>query len=701
MPAAFIEAALRSFVFALVVWAGLRIFRIHNVVCQRMAWTTVLAGSLLMPWMLIFAAHWSVLSFATVPAPAPLNQLRAALAPAASTPTLASSQFNSSAPAFAAHDAIRIAKTTTLKTNFASTRVASAQADRTATMSDALQTPSAAAKISLVGVAALAYFAIAGALLVRLLYGLATALRLWSTSTPVTANPVAGGSGAQFDADLKLRTSHKVSTPVTIGSGIVLPASYRSWTEEKLRIVLAHERSHVRQHDFHLQILASLYAALVWFSPLGWWLKRKLSDLGEAISDRSGLDAASSRSAYAQVLLDFAAAPRPTLIGVAMARPSSISRRIERLLNDSYLRHAFAGGRARAAVLAVPVVLFAATALVRVQAATTQPAGDAQFQASTAVISRSALAIVTGLPPHRLVYADPSAPPAPTAPSSLPTQEWALATPPAPPSPAAPVQNAAAQAEATFDRNLTFSGKLDLSVATGAGNITLTRGSGNQLRIHGIVKAGQDADPAQVQQIVANPPIEQNGNVVRIGGRQENLHNISISYEIEAPADTALKATSGSGNIMDTGVGQDAKLTTGSGKITATGIEGGFKVQTGSGSIVIEGSGQGDAKAQTGSGSIELKGVNGSLQAQTGSGSIKVTGTPSAAWKVETGSGSIELFTGNAPMSLDASVGSGRISTDSAMAMQTSADHHHVTGQLNGGGPEVRIETGSGDIRIH
>jgi len=36
-------------------------------------------------------------------------------------------------------------------------------------------------------------------------------------------------------------------------------------------------------------MLAGLYAAVFWFSPLGWWLKRKLSDLGEAISDRPAL----------------------------------------------------------------------------------------------------------------------------------------------------------------------------------------------------------------------------------------------------------------------------------------------------------------------------------------------------------------------------------------------------------------------------
>jgi DUF4097 and DUF4098 domain-containing protein YvlB len=261
-------------------------------------------------------------------------------------------------------------------------------------------------------------------------------------------------------------------------------------------------------------------------------------------------------------------------------------------------------------------------------------------------------------------------------------------------------------AATTFDRNLTFNGKLDLSVSTGSGSITFTRGPVNQIHIHGIVKVNQNGDPAQAQQIAANPPIQQEGNTIRIGGQQENLHNISISYEIEAPADTVLKASTGSGNITDTGVGQDAKLTTGSGNIMATGIEGGFKIQTGSGNIAIDGSGQGDAKAQTGSGSIDLQGVHGSLEAQTGSGTIKASGTPSSPWKLQTGSGSIELSTGNAPIDLDASVGSGSLiripkaTVTSETPIQSVADKHHVHVQLNGGGPEVRVQTGSGSIRV-
>jgi DUF4097 and DUF4098 domain-containing protein YvlB len=106
-------------------------------------------------------------------------------------------------------------------------------------------------------------------------------------------------------------------------------------------------------------------------------------------------------------------------------------------------------------------------------------------------------------------------------------------------------------------------------------------------------------------------------------------------------------------------------------------------------------------KAETGSGSIELKGVKGSLKAETGSGNIKVTGAPTANWKLQTGSGGVELWAGDAPLTLDAETGSGNVHTDREMLTQGSTDRHHVTGKLNGGGPTVHIETGSGDIRVH
>ncbi len=255
--------------------------------------------------------------------------------------------------------------------------------------------------------------------------------------------------------------------------------------------------------------------------------------------------------------------------------------------------------------------------------------------------------------------------------------------------------------EATFDRTLTVNGRVELSVSTGSGNIHLTRGSGNQVHIFGRVKSNWGGSEQRVREIAANPPIEQTGNIIRIGARHENLHNISIDYEIQAPADAYLDAGSGSGNVTDDGVGENSKLSSGSGNIHATGLHGSFSANTGSGDIYAEQSGEGDVKAETGSGNIELRNLHGGLRAQTGSGDIKASGAPAANWRLGTGSGNVELWPGNAPLTLDASTGSGGIHTDHEMLTQGSNDHHHVTGKINGGGPTVRIETGSGDIRVH
>jgi len=256
-------------------------------------------------------------------------------------------------------------------------------------------------------------------------------------------------------------------------------------------------------------------------------------------------------------------------------------------------------------------------------------------------------------------------------------------------------------AEATFERTLTVSGKVELSVSTGSGNIHLTHGSGNQVHVFGRVKGGWGVSEERVKEIAAHPPIEQTGNIVRIGGHHEHLNNISIDYEIEAPAEAFLDAGSGSGNITDDGVGINAKLSTGSGEIHATGLHGGFSAGTGSGNIYAEQTGEGDVKAQTGSGNIELKNLHGGLRAGTGSGNIKVGGTPASPWHLETGSGNVEFWAGDAAFTLDAETGSGNIHSDKEMLTQGTSGRHHVTGKINGGGPTVRIETGSGDIRVH
>ncbi|MFP5249975.1 MAG: M56 family metallopeptidase, partial [Acidobacteriota bacterium] len=363
MIAIWMEAALRPLALALAVWAALRLFRVRNVLALKSVWILVLAAAFLAP----FAARWplaTVVLPAIVPHAAPPAATVPAPAMASPRAPIAVSKLplreQTPHPPESAHTALTPARRA----------LPASPADRFSLLPVpreplAAAPPARASSYSLGQMTAALYCAVAAALLFRLLYGLLSALRLWRSAKPVGAGVEARAAG------LRLRASAAVTSPVTIGSAVLLPESHREWDAEKLRVVLAHERSHIRQGDFYLQVLAGLYAALVWFSPLGWWLKRCLSELGEALSDQWGLEAAASRSVYAQILLEFAAAPRPTRIGVAMARSTNLSQRIERLFDDRAFRQAYTVNR-RTLFLAilVTVALFAATTLVQVEAAT-------------------------------------------------------------------------------------------------------------------------------------------------------------------------------------------------------------------------------------------------------------------------------------------------------------------------------------------
>ena len=105
--------------------------------------------------------------------------------------------------------------------------------------------------------------------------------------------------------------------------------------------------------------------------------------------------------------------------------------------------------------------------------------------------------------------------------------------------------------------------------------------------------------------IAANPPIEQAGDTIRIGHIDDpKYRNVSVSYEIEVPADTRLQARTGSGDQSVAGIRGPSQLSTGSGGISAANL--------------------GDTlEARTGSGDIEMVDIRGAVEVSTGSGSIR------------------------------------------------------------------------------
>jgi hypothetical protein len=340
-----LEAGARSLVMGAIILVALRLMRIEQVHARRTAWLLALAGALVMP--VLVAAH---IGPRLLPELAVVKQLVAPrfakqlVLPAAEPLALRTAYEDYRGPLSASHEgSVQDAPL-----------IDAAPANDDG--HDDMQLAGAALSLAVFG-----YCMVAAVLSLRLCAGVGFALRLRNRAERVIF---------PFDPDLDVRTSGRVASPVTIGSSVLLPRNYTSWDEATLRIVLSHERAHVRQKDFLIHALAGLHCAFFWFNPFSWWLQRQLAELGEALSDCAAVEQAQSRTGYAEILLAFATRARWPLTAVAMASASNLTPRIERLLNDRGFERSFAKAQ-RLPIIAAAVValaMFASTSMVRVHA---------------------------------------------------------------------------------------------------------------------------------------------------------------------------------------------------------------------------------------------------------------------------------------------------------------------------------------------
>ena len=307
----------------------------------------------------------------------------------------------------------------------------------------------------------------------------------------------------------------------------------------------------------------------------------------------------------------------------------------------------------------------------------------------------------------------------------------------------APAALARAQsAEGSFERTLKVTGPVELNIQSGAGGIHVRAGAGGTVTIAARLRASNawlagDVE-AQIRQIEKNPPIEQTGNVIRVGrfANESLSRNVSITYDVTVPAQSSVTAKNGSGGIDINDVAGPVDATTGSGGITIGRIAGRVAASTGSGGVEVSGAGSltaktgsgsiratavaGDATASSGSGGVQIDltgkgnvdvssssgsvvvtGVNGAAQVSTSSSSLEVEGRPSGPWNVHSSSGHVTLrLPPDAAFDLDARVSSGKIETAHPITMKGTVDKRWLQGQVRGGGPLVTVRTSSGGIRF-
>jgi DUF4097 and DUF4098 domain-containing protein YvlB len=258
-------------------------------------------------------------------------------------------------------------------------------------------------------------------------------------------------------------------------------------------------------------------------------------------------------------------------------------------------------------------------------------------------------------------------------------------------------------------------------IETGSGSITATG-------ISGRVETTSGGGSLRMDDIGGDAVAETGGGSIDIGSVAGNVTLRTGGGNIKiASVKGEIKAESGGGSLVVLSGLQGAVLETGGGSIRVEKCSGAVKASTGGGSVDLGEIG-GSAQIETGAGSIRLASAKGRVQAQTGGGSIQLDGASSVQAETSAGGIAVKLLSSSGVRNnstLETSAGDITIylANDLGLSVQAEievANGHtirsdfsdiHVaseggpwektvtaSGQLNGGGPLLKVRTNSGNV---
>ncbi len=227
------------------------------------------------------------------------------------------------------------------------------------------------------------------------------------------------------------------------------------------------------------------------------------------------------------------------------------------------------------------------------------------------------------------------------------------------------------------------------------------------------------------------------GRQVRISSRGD--FEAYADLKISVPQGQRIELYLAVGKVSATNVHGDVRLDAAGANVTVTGAVGPLAVDVGSGNVSVHDA-QGDVSLDTGSGDVEVSGVRGDvlhidtgsghatvasvsgrlLDIDTGSGDVEVTGASADEVKLDTGSGEVRCELTSNPKHMDVDTGSGGVTLTlpptygatlevesgsggvdvdfPVSARRVSSDH--LSGTIGDGRGTLRIDTGSGGVRI-
>jgi len=182
-----------------------------------------------------------------------------------------------------------------------------------------------------------------------------------------------------------------------------------------------------------------------------------------------------------------------------------------------------------------------------------------------------------------------------------------------------------------------------------------------------------------------------------------------------------LRIDTSAGPVTSRGTRGVLDVDTGSGEVTVRDAEGDLMVDTGSGGLSVENTRAGNMKLDTGSGTVRLTNVRADqIRVDTGSGGVELADIHSSDVGVDTGSGGVTVDLAEDISNLDVDTGSGGVdvwvpkSIGADFAVSTGNGDIHVDvpyqsfhverdevrGRFGDGDGRIRVETGSGVVKI-
>jgi TonB family protein len=222
------------------------------------------------------------------------------------------------------------------------------------------------------------------ALFIRLFAGLAATRGIAKTATTMPDDswrPLIGDLSAAFRIRraVRLLFINRNISPITWGfrrHTILLPADAARWSEERRRLVLAHELAHVKRRDGLTQIFIQIVCCLHWFNPLVWYAARRLRIERERACDDRVLSLGPAATDYADHLIQIVRGLRTertlSLAAISMAQPSQLETRLVSILDPRARRRALSTA-ATFLLGALTAVLTASVAAIGVAAEVLPP----------------------------------------------------------------------------------------------------------------------------------------------------------------------------------------------------------------------------------------------------------------------------------------------------------------------------------------